>query len=339
MPSGCPTADAPWGGSLLALRFERLPMTQLQLRLIALHARLLENRVVAMVVETIQRATAVRVPRMAAAMVFYLLLSMAPMLVVVVGIAGLAVGSRATEFYEGLIAAMNEVVGRRAAEFIAAAVAAQAQRPTEGVLATLGGVFILLWSASRGFNEFQDALNSIWDVAPPDGIGRGIVRTLRQRFLSFVLTLAGGVVVTLYVIVRPAVNTFGRTLGQVLPPAVDAANTLNAALAFVLIAAVLATLYRFLPDSAISWSDVWLGSLLVALVLTVGQVVFAFYLDFARQLGFLGAASSPLVVLALGHGVVQTVYLGAAFSRVYAERNGSLSKAAPPEEVSASGHA
>jgi len=302
-----------------------------------LRERLLGMRPVRMAVETIQRTTAVRVPRMAAALVFYLMLSLAPLLVVVVGVAGLVVGQRAEQIYDQMLASLSAVVGSQPAKFIADAVAAQTRRVAEGVVATGVGVFVLLWGASRGFNEFQDALNTIWSVEPPDGIRPGLVRTLRQRTLSFVLALSGGVVLTLYVLVRPAVNTFGKALSAYVPGAIDVANALNAVLAYVLITAVVATLYRLLPETSIWWSDVWLASLLVALVLTVGQVVFTAYLGVALELGFLGAATSPLVVLALAHTAVQTVYVGATFSRVYSEHLGSRAKQTSHEETDSMG--
>lgn len=297
------------------------------------YERALRITAVGLVLATIRRSTAVRVPRMAGAMTFYLLLSVAPLLVVVVGVAGLIVGPRATDMYEQMLAQLGEQVGARVAETIASMVAAQARRPAEGLATTGIGLLALLGSASRAFNEFQDALNTIWDVEPPGGLGPGVIRTLRQRTLSVVVTVAGGILLTLYVMVRPAVNTFGHNLTPLVPAAVDVMSALNAVLAYILIAVVLACLYRFLPETPIGWGDVWLGSLLVALVLTVGQLAFTVYLDFARQLGFLGAASSPLVVLALAHAAVQTVYLGAAFSRAFADHLGSRAPTGAPDGI------
>jgi len=290
--------------------------------------RLTTLAVVNLLLETVRRATAVRVPRMAAALTFYLLLSAAPLLVVVVGVAGLVVGQRATGVYEELLAALAEHVGQRAAGVIAGAVEGQTQRRAEGLVTTGVGLFALLWSASRAFNEFQDALNTVWDVAPPAGIRPGVLRTVRQRALSFALTIAAGVTLTIYVLVRPTIDTYGQLLASLAPAAVDVVSALNALFAFLLITAVLAGLYRFLPETRLRWSDVWLGSLLAALVLTVGQLAFGAYLRYARQLGFLGAASSPLVVLALTHAAIQAVYYGAVLSRAYSLRLGSRAAAA-----------
>jgi membrane protein len=314
-------------------------MTELQARIDRAYARLVGYRAVDLLLGTLRRASAVRVPRMAAAMTFYLLLSLAPLLVVVVGVAGLVVGERAADIYANFIGGLGQYVGTRVVEVIAGLVAAQTRRPTEGAVATVVGVLALLASASRALNEFQDALDAVWDVAPPAGISRGVLRTVRRRALSILLTIAAGVILTAYVVVRPAVNTFGHMLAPFAPAAIDVVRALNAVFAYALITAVLASLYRFLPETRIRWGDVWLASLMVALVLTVGQVAFTAYLDFARKLGFLGAASSPLVILALADTAIQAVYFGAVFSRAYAERLGSRAPLLAVQEVDTRGGA
>ncbi len=273
-----------------------------------------------LVLDTSTEASALRVFRMGAAMSFYLLFSAAPLLVALIGIASLVFDPAWVT--STLVAQLGVLFGPRFAQVVSDLVA-NFQTPAGAVPATVIGIIVVLWSASRVFIELHDALNVIWGVPPPADYRASLRVLVRQRALSFALVIATGVLLTLGLLIHPLVLAFGHVLEALVPDIIDAARTLNIALSFAIAALLLAAIYRLLPDTQVAWRDVWLGAALSAGLLVLGGLAFRLFLHLGQAYTVIAVAASPLVVLSLLQYAVAVIYTGAIMTRIYARRFGS----------------
>lgn len=271
-------------------------------------------------VETATRSSTLRVYRMGAAMSFYFLFSAAPLLIILIGIAGLVFDP--TWVTSQVLNQIAVLFGPQAATLVANLLTGF-ERPSGAIPALLIGLGTALWGASRVFVELHDALNVIWEVPMPDNLRGGLRDILRQRLLSFGLVIVTGLLLTIGLLIHPLVLAFGSVLDRFLPDLINAARALNVALSFGIAAVLLAAIYKFLPDTRIGWRDVWIGAFLGAALLVLGGLGFRLYLHFAPNFPAIAVAASPLIVLTLLQYAVAVVYAGAIFCEVYARRLGS----------------
>jgi membrane protein len=255
--------------------------------------------------------------RLAASLAFYTLLSLAPLLIIVVAIAGMALGPEAAR---GQIAAeLGQLVGAQAAKGIEA-VLASARSPAGGAIGTIVGAMVLFFGASGVFGELQFALNHIWEVrAKP---GRGILGEVKDRFFSFTMVLGVAFLLLVSLVLSAALSAVGRTFTNALPGGELLWQALNFAFSFCMITALFALIFKYVPDVEIRWSDVWAGAAMTALLFTIGKSLLGVYLGKASFNSSYGAAGSLVVLVVWVYYSAQILFLGAEFTQVQAKRRG-----------------
>lgn len=260
-----------------------------------------------------------------AALAFYTIFSLAPVLVIAITLAGLAFGEEAVrgqifEEFEGLM-------GKDAA-LLVQEVLKSAARPSSGRLPAVIGVVTLLLGATAIFGQLQDALNNVWSVAPKPGAA--ITTLLRKRLHSFALVVGIGFLLLVSLLLSAALSGFSRYLERVLDLPVDFLQIANFILSFALITLLFAMTYRILPDVKIAWRDVWLGSLLTSLLFVVGKTLIGLYLGRTGVASAYGAAGSLVVILLWVYYSSLIFFFGAEFTRVHS-RQFRTSRAQPEE--------
>jgi membrane protein len=276
------------------------------------------NRVWALLKETFIRWMDLSAPRLGASLAYYTVFSMAPLLVVVVGIAGLAFGRRAAQGQ--ILWQIQELVGPRGADAINALLAA-AQKPSSGIAATLVALLTLLFGASGVFVELRDSLNYVWGVKTPGTGFRGMVVS---RFFSFAMVLAIGFLLLVSLVMSAAVSAVGKSLGGYLPMPEWLLHLTTTAVTFAVFTALFALLYKMVPDLPVDWGDVWIGALVTSFLFSVGKFLIGFYLGKAGIGSAYGAAGSLVVFLAWVYYSAQIFFLGAVFTHISAVKHGSL---------------
>ncbi|RPI24169.1 MAG: YihY/virulence factor BrkB family protein [Acidobacteria bacterium] len=260
-------------------------------------------------------------PSMGAALTFYAILSLAPVLIVATAIAALGLGQKAAE--AEVLRHLQALVGETSARLLQAAILSANGR-VPGLIATTIGVGTMLVGASGAFVELQDALNKIWRVERKSG--SFLLHAIRQRFLSFSLVLGTGVLLLLSLVASAALGGVGRSMGHLLTWRVF---ILESVLSFGVITLLLALVFKLLPDTKIAWNDVWIGAAIASLLFTTGKVLIGLYLSRSVVTSAYGAVSSPLVVLVWIYYSAQILLLGAEITHVYTNKHGSLSKRRP----------
>ena len=259
--------------------------------------------------------------RLAAALAYYTLLSIAPMVVLAVAIAGLAFGDEAAR---GQISQqIGAVVGGQAAEAVEA-IARNARAPDTGVLSSVLGVIVLLFGASGVFGELQSSLDTIWEVQPKPG--RGILGVIKDRFFSFTMVLGVAFLLLVSLVLSTALSALGRYLSGALPGGAMLWTALNFVLSLGLITLLFALIFKVVPDAEIRWRDVWVGALVTAALFTVGKLLIGLYLGRSTFASSYGAAGSVVALVVWVYYSSQIVFLGAEFTQVYARRFGSRIK-------------
>jgi membrane protein len=261
-----------------------------------------------------------KVPRLAAALAFYTILSAAPLLVIALSIVGMIYGRRAVEGQ--MVEQMRELVGEEGGKAIQSMIAS-ASGPGSGVAMVIGIVMLLL-GASGVFAELQDALNTIWKAPPRQG--PGWLGMIRDRFFSvaMVFGVAFLLLVTLVVsAVLSALTKFARLEGiGVVGQIVDFLVSV------IVVTLLFAMIYKVLPDVKIAWGDVWVGAIVTAFLFTVGKLLIGLYLGHASVGSAYGAAGSLVVFVVWVYYSGQILFLGAEFTKEYANRFGSRHRSA-----------
>ena len=263
-----------------------------------------------------------RAPRLGAALAFYLALSLAPTLVILLNIAGLAFGAKASE--NRLILEVQGLVGDEGAKVIQAMIEA-AHRPRSGIAAILLGLVPLFIGATAAVSELKDALNTIWKV-PHDKTSstiRSILNVVKARFLSFAVVLGAGLFLLTSLIVNACISAADQYLKPVAPPTAFI-QTVDWAVSFVVITVLFAFIFKVLPAVSLEWGDVIIGAVLTSFLFTVGKYLFGVYLGKAGFADSYGAAGSLVILLVWVYYSAQVLFSGAEFTRAYACRFGSI---------------
>ena len=262
-----------------------------------------------------------KAPRLGAALAYYTVFSVAPLLVVFITIAGLVFANAQTE----IMSQVTGLLGDKGSEAIGSMIEA-AQKPKESTIATVLGAVALIFGASGVFIQLKDALNTIWEVPPPKA--SGVWAFLRKYFLSFTFVLGMGFLMLVTLIISAGLAVIGNYLEGLFPAANLIMKVLSFAVAFGLVTFIFAMLYRFLPDTKVRWRDVWLGAAVTAALFVVGKFALGFYLGRAGTASAYGAAGSLALVLLWVYYSAQILFFGAEFTQVYARSHGSLSERA-----------
>lgn len=255
--------------------------------------------------------------RLSAALAFYTLLSLAPLLLIAIAVAG-AVYGRETAV-GALIDQLRGLVGDAGATVAKTAVE-HADQPRQGGLAAVIGIATLLYGASGVFGELQDALNTVWGVKPKPG--RGIWVTLRDRFLSFGMVLVIGFLLLVSLVVSTALAAFGGYLGALVPNLPAFMQAVNFVFDFLVVTALFALIFKFLPDAKIAWQDVWFGAVVTTAFFTVGKYLIGFYLGRGGVTTPFGAAGSLVAFLVWTYYSGLILFFGAELTKVAAEHAG-----------------
>jgi membrane protein len=264
----------------------------------------------------------------ASALSFYTLLSLSPLLLMVVGVAGLVFGADAVEGQ--LLGEMRDLVGREGAEAIQTIIA-NSHHGQRDVLSTIVGAVTLVIGATTVFVQLQASLNQIWDVrASTERVRDSITSFFRQRLLSFAMVLAIGFLLIVSLVVNAALTAVDAYLARTLPGGADVWRYANAGVTLVLITSLIALMFKFLPDRRIPWRDVWLGAGITGVLLTLGKYLIGLYLGQATFASAFGAAASLVVLMVWIYYASLILFFGAEVTQVYARRRrGTLPPPSP----------
>jgi membrane protein len=258
--------------------------------------------------------------RLAAALAYYTIFSMAPLIIIVLGIVGYLFGRDIVGSY--LVEQGRGLVGVEGAQ-IFQAIIANASQPTSSVIATLIGIATLLFGALGVFGQLQDALNTVWGVGPKPG--RGIWGFIETRVLSFTMVLGIGFLLLVSLLLSSLLAALSGFLSNwLLSFSVVVLEALNLVVSFGVITLLFAMIYKILPDVEIGWSDVWLGAAVTALLFTIGKFALGFYLGRQTFGSTYGAAGSILIILLWVYYSAQILLFGAEFTQVYAKKYGRI---------------
>ena len=258
-----------------------------------------------------------KAPRLGAALAYYTVFSIAPLIVIVIAIAGIWFGREAAQ--QQIVDQIAGLVGQKGAEGISGMLQA-ANKPKEGMIASALAVVTLVFGATGVFIQLQDALNTIWEVKPKPG--RGIMGFIRQRLLSLAMVFGIGFLLLVSLVMSAGLAAAGKWFSGAMPGGEELWHVLNFLISFVVIAALFTLMFKYLPDVKIAWKDVWLGGTLTALLFTVGKFALGMYLGRSSVSSAYGAAGSLVILLLWIYYSAQILFLGAEFTQVYANRFG-----------------
>ena len=263
-------------------------------------------------------------PRLGAALAYYTLFSLSPLLIIAVAIAGLIFGREAAQGH--IIAQIEGLVGHEGAIAVQAMIES-ARKPAAGIIASLFGLVTLLAGATGLFGELQAALNTIWEA--PDRPGSGFIGILKNRFLSFTMVLGMGFLLLVSLLVSASLAAAGHFLGGLFPAAAFVGQVVNFLASILVTTLLFAMIYKYLPNVAITWNDVWIGATVTALLFTAGKFLIGLYLGTSGVTSAYGAASSLVIILIWVYYSAQIFLLGAEFTQLYATRWGSRFRYTP----------
>ena len=270
-----------------------------------------------------------KVSLLAAALAYYTIFSVTPLLVIAIAIAGAVFGEDAAK--GEIIQQINELVGEQGAQVIEIGLA-NANQPQLGSMASLISLVILLVGASGVFAQLQEALNTVWDVKLKSG--GSLWQFLRKRLLSFGMVLAIGFLLLVSLILSAILSGISNLEINLLPGWVSLFRLLNLAISLGMISLLFALIYKYLPDVKIRWQDVWVGAIITALLFTFGKFLIGLYLGKGSLGSAYGAAGSLIIFLAWVFYSAQILLFGAEFTQVYARKYGRTIRPDKHAEVS-----
>jgi membrane protein len=263
-------------------------------------------------------------PRIGAALAFYTILSLAPLVILAIAVVGFIFGHSAVE--TELLGQVDSTIGHQGSETVRALIE-QAQEPASGTFASIIAVITLLFGASGVFGELRSALNTMWDVKPRGDIG--ILGTIKQQFFSFGMVLSVGFLLLTSLLISASLAVLGKFFGGMLPLPESVLSMIDFAISTGGTIVLFALIFRYVPETRIAWRDVWLGAIATALMFTIGKFVIGLYLGKAVVGSAYGAAGSLVVVLVWVYYSGMIFLLGAEFTHVLSIRhlNGLASEA------------
>lgn len=267
-------------------------------------------------------------PRLGAALAYYTVFSLGPLLLIIISLLGLVFGTSAAQ--DQIVGQLQGLVGAEGARFIQDAIAS-ASKPTTSIIASVIGIATLLLGAIGVFGQLQDALNAIWHVTPKPGLG--IREMIKDRVLSFGMVLAVGFLLLVSLVVSAGLTALFKYFGTLVPMPATVAEGVNFFVSFGVITALFALIFKYLPDAIIPWRNVWIGAALTSLLFVIGKFVLGFYLGSSSIGSSYGAAGSLVIVLVWIYYSAQILFFGAEFTKAYAMRYGEGIVPAPNAEL------
>ncbi|MFB2934572.1 YihY/virulence factor BrkB family protein [Aerosakkonemataceae cyanobacterium BLCC-F154] len=256
--------------------------------------------------------------RLAAALAYYTVFSIAPLLVIVIAIAGLIFGEEAAR--GEIVTQIQGLVGRSGAEVIETAIQ-NANQPATGSIASIISIVALLFGAIGVFTQLQDALNTIWEVQPKPG--RPVKGFIRRNVLSFTMVLGIGFLLLVSLVISAVLAGISTYFSHLVPGFDVLWQIINFLVAFAVTTLLFAMIFKFLPNVHITWGDVWIGAIITSLLFSIGRFLLGLYLGNGSFGSTYGAAGSLIIILAWVYYAAQILFFGAEFTQVYARRFGS----------------
>jgi membrane protein len=254
------------------------------------------------------------IPHLGAALSYYTLFALAPILIVAIAIAGFAFGAEAVR--GEVVGQIEGLVGHSGALAVQAMLEG-ASKQSSGIFATVVGLIALFLGATGVFLELQTALNLIWRVKPrPDA---GLRDYIRRRFISFGLVIGVGFLLLVSLVVSAALSALDKYVGNALPGYTVLAQALNVIVSLAVVTLLFAMIYKMLPDVKLEWRDVWVGAIVTAALFTIGKFLIGLYLGTSTTASSYGAAGSVVVLLLWVYYSAQIVLLGAEFTRAWVQ--------------------
>lgn len=270
--------------------------------------------------------------RLSAALAYYTVFSLAPLLIIVIAITGLfwqrdVVQAQVMNQIEGL-------VGPQGQEFVSSLLTS-ASKPVQGIVATIVGIITLLFGALGVFNELHNALNTIWEVKEEEtqGFLAVVKKVIFSRLLSFTMILGIGFLLLVSLVISAGLSAVQETIGNAIPISEILLQLANLVISIGVITVLFALIYKYLPDAEIAWRDVWLGAFVTSVLFSLGKMLIGLYLGNSAVASSFGAAGSLALLLIWIYYSAQILFFGAEFTQVYANNYGS--KILPEAEAEA----
>src|SRR5215471_238249 len=256
-----------------------------------------------------------RAPTIGAAIAFYTMFSLAPMLVIVVAVAGFVFGREAAE--GALFGEIAKLVGPESAGAVQATLRS-ASSTRSGIIATLIGIGTLIATATAVFSELQAALNLIWKVPATGNLG--VAHFLKSRLLGLCVILVIGFLLLVSLVISTALTALSSYIDRSLPNFSIILYLAHYALSFGFTTVLFAAIFKILPDHAVEWRDVWLGAALTALLFSVGKHLISIYIGSSNMASTYGAAGALIIVFVWVYYSVQIFLFGAEFAKAYGDQ-------------------
>ncbi len=256
--------------------------------------------------------------RLSAALSYYTLFSLAPLLTIAVAIAGLVVDENTVR--DEVLGQSQGLIGKPGADAIADMLESAGQ-PVQGTIATVVGLVTLVIVSTGMFSELQDALNLIWRTKPKKS--DALWGALKSRFLSFILVIGCGVLLLVSLLVNTVLAALGKFVVQAVPGPQVMLTFVDVAVSLPVITFLFALMFKVLPDGYIAWRDVWLGSVASGTLFIIGEWAIGLYIGSTAMTSMYGAAASLMVILVWVYYSALIFFLGAEFTYVYANEYGS----------------
>ena len=269
--------------------------------------------------QTFQEWLEDKAPQLGAALAYYTVFSLAPLILVLLAIVGVIFRDDAAGAWNKIAQQMSYFLDPNALQAVQN-IAEKASQPGKSTIATIIGVALALFGASGVFGQLQDALNTIWGVkAKPS---RGIWGFLRTRFLSFAMVAGICFLLLVSLAIEALLKGFSHYVQSVLPGGIVIALTVYLIFDFAVVVLLFAMIFKFLPDVKIQWRDVWIGAVMTAILFGLGKWLLGFYLGSGAASSAYGAASSLITLLLWVYYSSQILLFGAEFTQVHAARAG-----------------
>jgi len=254
-----------------------------------------------------------------AAIAFYAVTSLAPVLLIVIAIAGLVFGREAAQ--DAVNGQFSELMGKQTAEVLQSVIAS-ASAKSSGIVAAILGIAMLIATASGVFGEMQAALNKIWKTPSRETT---LSRLIRARVTSLGLVAALGFLLVVSLVVSAGLTAFANYLNR-LPVGTSLLSGLNFSVSLLLFAVLFGAIYKMLPDRTLQWRDVIIGALMTSLLFNIGKSLIGWYIGSSAVASSYGAAGGLIVLLLWIYYSAQIFLFGAEFTKTYANAHGSKRK-------------
>jgi len=280
------------------------------------------HKLVPLLRETVRRWRAHSAPRLGAALAFYTLLSMAPLLLLVVAIVAFAFGETAAQ--QRIVEQVRDLAGPQGARTVQE-MFRNARQPSSGAIASITGILTLLFGASGVFGELRDALNAI--CAEKITAKGGWKEMAIHRVFSFGIVLGIGFLLLVSLVVSTAIATAAKFFSEMMPVPPAALELVNFLVSFGTITCLFALIFKYVPDAKVDWRDTWIGATATSFLFTIGKVVLGLYLGVASVGSAYGAAGSLVAVIVWVYYSAQIFLFGAEFTFVYSDEDRAKRKA------------